>query len=550
MMPSAMKSSKDSPRSVHLFLRFEEVDAAEISNAKKVGEIKQEERNSNPPPQCCPNNKYNNNDQLPLGSSSFVKKNFVIRKKSSFESAHSAPTEARYNDMLPLGCPPQYSGARPKPKNIFDNDDGAASPTSTNHVTARYTSQLAASSSPLQENWNLVHEKSNRFPSVSTPTSSTTTTVSQTSADAKIPLVQSTTTTTTTTTMAAMNNNQVTKLIQNFENAASTRKSREAKAALAIQTAFRRFAALQRLDEHKTTYRRTTLPRLMAVVKIQTGFRAWISRMKFRLASLEKDLECCQNSKEYSLAAIARKTIQANKQFEQTERHKAGEHLRRVVAQVCKTQKTITDFRLANKKYRTQNQTLAEASAILTQKCAQETEKHQQQLQEIAALQVEIEKLKREEKRLAASAQVYPKFVRQFSETLEQVNEHVQVESKSKLAFSRTIHQIVELVKETCQDEELVHEIVHLGTTTFLLKDTTSKEESGEFQTPVVKENNDSSSSSRKKWQFADISETETSETSSSGEDDEEEQHAALVLAKMIQGSAGMDETTFIQLKD
>ena len=73
----------------------------------------------------------------------------------------------------------------------------------------------------------------------------------------------------------------------------------------------------------------------------------------------------------------------------------------------------------------------------------------------------------------------------------------------------------------------------------------------------VVKDTDSSSKQQAgKKWRYADVSETETSETSYSGgeddgDDEEDEEHGELALAKMLNNGAVVDKfETSIQLKE
>lgn len=483
--------SSESPRSVQGFLRFEDEEGGPAK--KKTGN----ESSCRSPTSSTSAPSYG--DQLPLGAPSHhfslsrPQRNFVVRKP---EPPKQALSPIRCSELLPLGSTPHYISAPPRRK-LVGRASSPRSPgtSSKTTVSVRVTDQSPLSS-PSQEDWNLVHQKPNRIPTATR------------SVLPPPPLVQAT---------KATRHNQVTKHIRKIENA-TTRQSPNACATI-IQSAFRRYLAHKRLEAKKLEYERL-VPRIHAAVKIQMIVRACFGRMKFRIAFLEKQLEESESHKAYSLKWVEERKQAEMNRFLRESCEEAENKSSQITAVLTRTQKIIKDLRRANKKFRTQNKTLSEAIAIQTKRASEEEKKHENLLREIEKAEAEVAQSKREEKRLMASEGVYPKFVERFSQTLEEVNEYADVESKAKAAYKEVIANTIDLVKETCDDEDLVHTILEMGMT-ILLKDPKQMSETG--QQEAAKES--------KSRHQREISETETSQTS--GSDECHEDHFDLIIPEV-----------------
>uniref|UniRef100_A0A7S3L157 Syntaxin N-terminal domain-containing protein n=1 Tax=Amphora coffeiformis TaxID=265554 RepID=A0A7S3L157_9STRA len=488
MRPSSLRTS-DSPRSVQRFLRFEDEDGSSKAK-KKTGS----EPGSRSPASTSSAPMYS--DQLPLGGPSHhfnlshPKRTFMVHKADP--PSHATPPHIRYNEQLPLGSTPHYISPPPRRKLVGRDctPRRPITPTSTTKAAVRYTDQLPLGS-PSRENWNLVHQNTNRVPIVSSASFGSSGPVPP-----PPPLIQAT---------KATRHSQVTKFIRKFENV-TTRQS-PSSCAIVIQSAFRQYLARKLLEAKQIEYKRS-IPLNYAAVQIQMMIRSWICRTKLRIAMLEKNLNQCENVKAYSLKWVEERKQKEMYRFLEKTREESESKISHITRELTKTQKIIKDLRTANKKFRSQNITLTEANGIQAKRVVEEEKKNKSQLREIEKLEAEVAQLKREEKRLVASGRVYPKFVDRFSQTLEEVNEYAEVESNAKTAYKEVIARTINLVKETCVDEHLIHDVMEIGMT-MLFTDPNQLSEA--VQEQGIKKKSI-------KYQ-RDISETETSETS--GSDDE-----------------------------
>ena len=219
--------------------------------------------------------------------------------------------------------------------------------------------------------------------------------------------------------------------------------------AIVIQGAFRKYLVSKRRD--------------VAAVKIQACYRGWRCHVLQRIDKLEKRLERLERRKQYSLHWIGEQKKHGMERFKRTLTVSTQMSARRNERDLSRTQQTVDGLRDENKLIRAENKALVESNNS-------EMLKHKKLRDELLTFQKEqtllkarLPRLESQNKDAKSSETALKAEIQEYKDTNNRVEEFLHCEKKIKDITKQVILRALDLIKSSCENEELAKTIIEMG---------------------------------------------------------------------------------------
>ncbi|KAL7577734.1 hypothetical protein ACA910_010498 [Epithemia clementina (nom. ined.)] len=322
----------------------------------------------------------------------------------------------------------------------------------------------------------------------------------------------------------------------------SRRMKRKAPFATTLQCAWRCYVArkeLKRRRKHKKNKKKMDKKRSKAVAKIQATVRMFLWRPKFKqmlkekrekeaLRTKIKDLERAVRQAEKARAKeVEEARAKAEEEMEQY-RQKIKEELANDKEKQKKTaqQQTLIDesgkiieyLRKENMKLRNQNETMRKDFKALKENNARLMEANASAGASFSALNDHAKQLNVTNAKLIRNVEAYKAQLEKLKDDLKTRQAYYLAEAEARLAYQKTMAQIVGAIQDKCRDAQLVEDVVIMA----LECEAEAKSERAALEAASSRsKSSKSTSSTSKSSNTPSLAKTEVSAGEDSGSDDE-----------------------------